>query len=64
MTAQEKAEELTEKAKEVATKATNPLTAAIEAGKQAYLEEKRKTESSIVAEGHLSSQKSSKSKQS
>jgi len=53
-TAQEKAEELAEKAKEVATKAANPLTAAVEAGKQAYIEEKRKTESSVITEGRPS----------
>ncbi len=62
-TAQEKAE----KAKEVATKATNPITAAVEAGKQAYLEEKRKTEASVISEGRPSyptKEKSSKSKES
>ncbi len=66
-TAQEKAEELAEKAKEVATKATNPITAAVEAGKQAYLEEKRKTEASVISEGRPSyptKEKSSKSKES
>ncbi|RMH34814.1 MAG: YtxH domain-containing protein [Acidobacteria bacterium] len=47
----EKAEELAEKAKEVAAKTTNPISAAIEAGKQAYIEEKRKTEASMITEG-------------
>lgn len=67
VTAQEKAEELAEKAKEVAIKTTNPLTAAIEAGKQAYLEEKRKTEASVITEGRPSyptKEKSSKTKES
>jgi gas vesicle protein len=49
--AQEKAGELTEKAKEAAVRSTNPFTAAIEAGKQAYHEEKRRTESSVISEG-------------
>ncbi len=62
-TAQEKAEELAEKAKEVATKAANPLTAAVEAGKQAYIEEKRKTESSVITEGRPSYPVQDKAKQ-
>ncbi|RMG08031.1 MAG: YtxH domain-containing protein [Acidobacteria bacterium] len=62
-TAQEKAEELAEKAKEVATKAANPLTAAVEAGKQAYIEEKRKTESSVITEGRPSYPVQDKTKQ-
>ncbi|MBK7709274.1 MAG: YtxH domain-containing protein [Acidobacteria bacterium] len=47
----EKAAELTEKAKEAAVRSTNPFTAAIEAGKEAYTEEKRKTEVKVIAEG-------------
>lgn len=62
-TTQEKAEELAEKAKEVATKAANPLTAAVEAGKQAYIEEKRKTESSVITEGRPSYPVQDKAKQ-
>ena len=50
-TAQEKAGELREKAREAASRTTNPFTAAIEAGKQAYYEEKRRTESSVISEG-------------
>ena len=41
-TAQEKAGDLTEKAKEAVASTKNPLSAAIEAGKEAYQEEKRK----------------------
>ena len=47
----EKASELTEKAKEAAARSTNPFTAAIEAGKEAYTEEKRKSEVKVIAEG-------------
>jgi gas vesicle protein len=50
-TAQEKAGELTEKAREAAARSTNPFSAAIEAGKEAYTEEKRKTESKAITEG-------------
>ena len=50
-TAQEKAGELREKAKEAATRSTNPFTAAIEAGKEAYTEEKRKSEAKAITEG-------------
>lgn len=49
--AKDKASELTEKAKEAAARTTNPITAAIEAGKDAYYDEKRKTESSAITEG-------------
>lgn len=52
--AQEKAGELTEKAREAAARSTNPFTAALEAGKQAYSEEKRRTESSVINEGRPS----------
>ena len=50
-TAQEKAGELTEKAKQAATRTTNPFSAALEAGKDAYSEEKRRTEPSAITEG-------------
>ena len=50
-TAQEKAGELTEKAKQAATRSTNPFSAALEAGKEAYVEEKRRTESGLISEG-------------
>ena len=38
----EKADDLTEKAKEAVAASTNPFSAAIEAGKEAYQEEKRR----------------------
>jgi len=47
----ERAGELTEKAKSVAAGTANPFTAAIEAGKQAYTQEKRKNESKSITEG-------------
>lgn len=50
-TAQEKAGELTDKAKEAATRTRNPISAAIEAGKDAYNEEKRRTESASITMG-------------
>lgn len=50
----EKATELTERAKEAAVRSTNPFTAAIEAGKDAYTEEKRKSEVKVIAEGRPS----------
>jgi gas vesicle protein len=50
-TAQEKAGELTEKAKQAATRTANPFSAALEAGKEAYGEEKRRTESKAITEG-------------
>lgn len=50
----EKAVGLTEKAKEAAVRSANPFTAAIEAGKEAYTEEKRKTEVKVIAEGRPS----------
>ena len=50
-TAQEKAGELTEKAKQVATRSANPFSAALEAGQEAYVEEKRRTESGLISEG-------------
>lgn len=47
--ATDKAGELTEAAREAARSKTGQLSAAIEAGKQAYTEEKRKSESSAIA---------------
>jgi gas vesicle protein len=53
-TAQEKAEDLTEKAKAAAARTANPFTAAIEAGKDAYTQEKRKNETKSITEGRAS----------
>lgn len=50
-TAQEKAGELTEKAKGAAARSANPFTAAVEAGKEAYVAEKRRNESKSITEG-------------
>ncbi len=46
-----KAGEVVERAKTAASSTANPFTAAIEAGKDAYTEEKRKTESKAITEG-------------
>jgi len=46
-----KAGEIAEKAKSAASSTANPFTAAIEAGKEAYTEEKRKNESKSITEG-------------
>ncbi len=53
-TAQEKAGELAEKAKSVAASSANPFAAAVEAGKDAYVAEKRRTESKSIADGRAS----------
>ena len=53
-TAQEKAEDLTEKAKAAAARTANPFSAAIEAGKDAYTQEKRKNETKSMTEGRAS----------
>ena len=57
-TAQEKAGQLADKAGELAEKAkgavssgSNPFSAALEAGKDAYTDEKRRNESSSITEG-------------
>ncbi|HTK26587.1 MAG TPA: YtxH domain-containing protein [Pyrinomonadaceae bacterium] len=50
-TAQEKAGEYAEKAKSAAARSANPFTAAVEAGKEAYVAEKRKNESKVITEG-------------
>jgi gas vesicle protein len=47
----EKAGELSGKAREVVSSKANPFSAALEAGKEAYSEEKRKTESRAITEG-------------
>jgi gas vesicle protein len=48
--AQEKAGTLTEKAKGAVAQTANPFSAALEAGKQAYSEEKRRTDTSAIPE--------------
>ncbi len=53
-TAQEKATEIGEKARSAAAQSSNPISAAIDAGKKAYIDEKRKNESKIIAEGRAS----------
>jgi len=52
--AQEKAEDLADKAKAAAARTANPFSAAIEAGKDAYTQEKRKNESKVITEGRAS----------
>ncbi|HEY0428956.1 MAG TPA: YtxH domain-containing protein [Pyrinomonadaceae bacterium] len=47
----EKATELTGKAREAVASTANPFSAAIEAGKDAYSEEKRRNESKAITEG-------------
>lgn len=53
-TAQEKAGELAEKARSAAATTANPFTAAVEAGKEAYVAEKRKGEAKSITEGRPS----------
>ena len=50
-TAQEKAGEIGDKAKSAAARTANPFTAAVEAGKEAYVAEKRRNESKAITEG-------------
>lgn len=50
-TAQEKAGEFGDKAKAAAARTANPFTAAVEAGKDAYVAEKRRNESKSITEG-------------
>ncbi|MGI8467103.1 MAG: YtxH domain-containing protein [Pyrinomonadaceae bacterium] len=50
-TAQDKAGELAEKAKGAVSQSNNPISAALDAGKQAYRDEKRRTENSAITEG-------------
>ena len=49
-----RAGEIAEKAKSAASSTANPFSAAIEAGKEAYTEEKRKNESKAITEGRPS----------
>lgn len=53
-TAQEKAGAIGEKAKEAAANTANPFSAAIEAGKEAYKEEKERTNTKAISEGRPS----------
>ena len=53
-TAQERAVELGDKAKTAAAQSANPISAAIDAGKQAYKDEKRKNEVRSISEGRPS----------
>ena len=53
-TATDKAGEIAERAKSVAASTANPFTAAIDAGKDAYVAEKRKSESTAITEGRAS----------
>ncbi len=48
------AEDIGEKAKSAAAQSANPISAAIEAGKEAYKEEKRKNEAKAIADGRPS----------
>lgn len=52
--ASERAGELTDRARAAAARTANPFTAAIEAGKDAYTEEKRRNESKAITEGRAS----------
>jgi gas vesicle protein len=53
-TAQEKAGAIAEKAKGAVSSASNPFSAALEAGKEAYADEKRRTDTKSIAEGRPS----------
>ena len=50
----EKAGQLSEKAKGAVSSASNPFSAALEAGKEAYADEKRRTETKAISEGRPS----------
>ena len=50
-TAQEKAAEYSDKAKAAAARTANPFSAAIDAGKEAYTQEKRRNEVKSISEG-------------
>lgn len=52
--ASDKAGEFGEKAKSAAARTANPFTAAVEAGKEAYVAEKRRNESKAITEGRPS----------
>ncbi len=49
-TAQDKAGEFTEKARGAVSSASNPFSAALEAGKSAYSEEKKRNQSDLIGE--------------
>lgn len=53
-TAQEKAQVIGEKAKDAAARTANPFSAAIEAGKEAYNDEKQRSEVKSIREGRPS----------
>ncbi len=53
-TAQEKAGGIADRAKDAVSSSSNPFSAALDAGKEAYTEEKRRTESKSVNEGRPS----------
>lgn len=53
-TAQEKAGEFADRARSAAANTANPFTAAVEAGKEAYIAEKRKGEAKSITEGRPS----------
>jgi len=53
-TAADRAGDFKEKARSAAARSANPFSAAVEAGKDAYLAEKRRTESKSIAEGRPS----------
>ncbi len=53
-TAQDKAGEIADKAKSAVSGASNPFSAALEAGKEAYTDEKRRNESKAISEGRPS----------
>lgn len=50
-TAEEKARQIAEQAREATVAPRNTLAAAIEAGKQAYHQEKRRTEAGLIVQG-------------
>ena len=50
-TAQDKAGDIADKAKGAVSQTANPISAALDAGKQAYHDEKRRTENSAITEG-------------
>jgi gas vesicle protein len=50
----DKAGAITEKAKEAVASTTNPFSAALDAGKEAYTEEKRRNEPKAISEGRPS----------
>ncbi len=58
----DKAGEIADKAKGAVSGASNPFTAAIEAGKEAYTDEKRRNEPKGIAEGRPAVPKSNDSK--